>query len=61
MTGLEIGLVIVVVLLEWQITKLTQRLRNVEAQTGVAAGHMARNGWKEATKAVASPPPSSRQ
>jgi hypothetical protein len=58
MTGLEMGLVVVIVLLEWQITKLTQRLRNVEAQTSVAAGYMARNAWKEPRKAVASPPPS---
>jgi hypothetical protein len=56
MTGLETGLVVVIVLLEWQITKLTQRLRNVEAQTSVAPGYMARDAWKEATKAVASPP-----
>ena len=40
-----VGLLAVLGLLEWQITKLTQRLRQLEVDVGAKPGYMTRGEW----------------
>ena len=38
-TSVLVGLIVVIMILEWQVTKLTQRMRNLEIQTGIEPGY----------------------
>jgi hypothetical protein len=45
MASLIIAVLVVLGLLEWQITKLTQRLRQVEVDIGAKPGYLTRGEW----------------
>jgi hypothetical protein len=39
-TSILVGFVAVIMILEWQVTKLTQRVRNLEMKTGIEPGYV---------------------
>ena len=53
MGSLIVGLLAVLGLLEWQITKLTQRLRQLEVDVGAKPGYMTRGEWLSKFRAAA--------
>ncbi len=53
MTSLTVGLLVVLGLLEWQITKLTQRLRQLEVDAGAKPGYLTRGEWLSKFRAAA--------
>jgi hypothetical protein len=53
MTSLIVGLLVVLGLLEWQITKLTQRLRQLEVDVGAKPGYLTRGEWLSKFRAAA--------
>ncbi len=53
MASLIVGLLVVLGLLEWQITKLTQRLRQLEVDVGAKPGYLTRGEWLSKFRAAA--------
>ena len=43
-TSVLVGLIVVIMILEWQFTKLTQRMRNLEIKTGIDPGYATLSG-----------------
>ncbi len=53
MASVVVAVVVVLVLLEWQITKLTQRVRQLEVDIGAKPGYLTRNEWLSKFRAAA--------
>ena len=53
MASLIVAVLVVLGLLEWQITKLTQRVRQVEVDIGVKPGYLTRSEWLSKFRAEA--------
>jgi hypothetical protein len=53
MASIIVAVLVVLVLLEWQITKLTQRVRQVEVDVGAKPGYLTRGQWLSKFRAAA--------
>jgi hypothetical protein len=53
MASILAAVLVVLVLLEWQITKLTQRVRQVEVDVGAKPGYLTRGQWLSKFRAAA--------
>jgi hypothetical protein len=53
MGALIAAVLVVLGLLEWQITKLTQRVRQVEVDVGAKPGYLTREEWLSKFRAAA--------
>jgi len=53
MVSVMVAVVVVLVLLEWQIAKLTQRVRQVEVDIGTQPGYLTRDEWLSKFRAAA--------
>jgi hypothetical protein len=53
MASVVVAVLVVVLLLEWQITKLTQRVRQVEVDLGTKPGYLTRGEWLSKFRAAA--------
>lgn len=53
MAAIIVAVLVVLVLLEWQITKLTQRVRQVEVDVGAKPGYLTRGQWLSKFRAAA--------
>lgn len=53
MASVLVAVLVAVLLLEWQITKLTQRVRQVEVDIGAKPGYLTRAEWLSKFRAAA--------
>lgn len=53
MASALVAVLVVLALLEWQITKLTQRVRQVEVDIGAKPGYLTRGEWLSKFRATA--------
>jgi hypothetical protein len=53
MASIIVAVLVVLVLLEWQITKLTQRVRQVEVDFGAKPGYLTHGQWLSKFRAAA--------
>lgn len=53
MASVIVAVLLVLGLLEWQITKLTQRVRQVEVDIGAKPGYLTRSEWLSKFRAAA--------
>ena len=53
MVSIMVAVLVVLALLEWQITKLTQRVRQVEVDVGTKPGYLTRSEWLSKFRAAA--------